>query len=38
MTDRYLKLAARVLAFRLRYRPDIDRLPVVLDAVDRALP
>jgi hypothetical protein len=38
MTDRYLKLAARVPAFRLRYRPDIDRLPVVLDAVDRALP
>ena len=38
MTDRYLKLAARVPAFRLRYRPDIDRLPVVLDAVGRALP
>ena len=37
MTDRYLKLAARVPAFRLRYRPDIDRLPVVLDAVHRAL-
>jgi hypothetical protein len=38
MTDRYLKLAARVPAFRLRYQPDIDRLPRVLDAVERALP
>jgi hypothetical protein len=38
MTDRYLKLAARVPAFRLRYQPDIDRLPRVLDAVEQALP
>jgi hypothetical protein len=38
MTDRYLKLAARVPAFRLRYRPDIDRVPRVLDAVERVLP
>jgi hypothetical protein len=38
MTDRYLKLAARVPAFRLRYQPDIDRLPALLDAVERALP
>jgi len=38
MTDRYLKLAAFVPAFRLRYRPDIDRLPAVLDAVEGALP
>lgn len=37
MTDRYLKLAARVPAFRLRYRRDIHRLPVVLDAVEGAL-
>jgi hypothetical protein len=37
MTDRYLKLAGRVPAFRLRYRPDIDRLPAVLDAVEGAL-
>jgi hypothetical protein len=38
MTDRYLKLAARVPAFRLRYQPDIDRLPRVLDAVERVPP
>jgi hypothetical protein len=37
MTDRYLKLAARVPAFRLLYRRDIDRLPAVLDAVEGAL-
>jgi hypothetical protein len=38
MTDSYLKLAARIPAFRLRYQPDIDRLPALLDAVERALP
>jgi hypothetical protein len=37
MTDRYLKLAARVPAFRLRYRRDLDRIPAVLDAVEGAL-
>ena len=37
MTDRYLQLAARVPAFRLRYQPDMDRLPAVLDAVEGVL-
>jgi hypothetical protein len=37
MTDRYLKLAARVPAYRLRYRRDIDRLPALLDAVEETL-
>ena len=37
MTDRYLKLAARVRAFRLRYRRDLDRVPALLDAVEGAL-
>jgi hypothetical protein len=38
MTDRYLKLAARVSTFRLRYQPDLERLPAVLDAVEEAVP
>jgi hypothetical protein len=37
MADRYLQLAASVPTFRLRYRRDIDRLPKLLDAVERAL-
>jgi hypothetical protein len=37
MADRYLELAARIRAFRLRYRPDLDRLPQLLDTVERAL-
>jgi hypothetical protein len=38
MIERYLKLADRVPAFELRYRPDLDRLPEVLDGIERALP
>jgi hypothetical protein len=38
MIERYLKLADRVPAFELRYRPDLDRLPELLDGVERALP
>jgi hypothetical protein len=37
MADRYLQLAATVPTFRLRYRRDIDRLPELLDAVEREL-
>jgi hypothetical protein len=38
MIERYLKLAERVPAFELRYRPDLDRLPDLLDGIERALP
>lgn len=37
MADRYLQLAASVPTFRVRYRRDIDRLPKLLDAVEREL-
>jgi hypothetical protein len=36
MADRYLALAAQVPAFQLRYRPDLNRLPALLDSVERA--
>jgi hypothetical protein len=37
MADRYLQLAASVPTLRLRYRRDIERLPNLLDAVEREL-
>jgi hypothetical protein len=37
MAERYLQLAASVPTFRVRYTRDIDRLPELLDAVERKL-
>jgi hypothetical protein len=36
MADRYLALAAQVPAFQVRYQPDLDWLPTLLDSVERA--
>lgn len=37
MIDRYFELAVRVPTFRLRYRPDLERLPDVLDGVQAVI-
>jgi hypothetical protein len=37
MAERYLQLAASVPTYRVRYTRDIDRLPELLDAVERKL-
>jgi hypothetical protein len=37
MLERYLELTARVPVFRIRYRPDLDRLTALLDEIERAV-